>query len=634
MNTRPRVTVHFHAPLEKGPVPVTVTLPTGQPDPGTMDYPLEPALISSALRLIEGPENIALELQDPDRGEAIAAALAGYGLWEGGHLTGAPAPDPSLVLGNILGRALRSHPAIIRGIAALIDASVATVGELALVFEIEAASLATLPWELARDELGSPLLTGKGRTLACTRHIRFTHQGPLERRRLSTPPRVLLISPQAWINSELRAFTERARAGLREALAPLGAIVEELPVATLATLDERLRAGPPVDILDYVGHGVFRNGRGTLVMDGADGKVQFVSAAELAALPHLPPLITLNSCLGAYSEPEEPLGGLAVGLSAAGVPFVVAMQFSVRASSVADFVVPAFYEELATGNDISVAVAEVRRRLLVSEPNGMSWHLPTLYVAQPQPLSLITPPLVTAMPNPFLAHLARDDHRYFVGREQPLAQAWAVLRARNNVSFYGEPGCGKTATLALLRTRVAAQLGSHVKTVSLPIHYNIGRKQLVQSLIRQVDRSQGGTDDFEDVLAGQNIIIFLDNLHELDPDTKPAFAIRSWLRSLTQVPADQYIVQLVGTSILPLEKHFPKDKHRSSPLHDVMRDSFKLEPLDEKEARAFVAAHLAGSPFQVDQFHEIVVRNLFPEDLRRACQHRWDELVTGSVFGR
>ena len=145
---------------------------------------------------------------------------------------------------------------------------------------------------------------------------------------------------------------------------------EFLRPPTLDALRERIddRARPPVDILHFDGHGVFdthgglperladrtvdlaqvlsgplkdtqagtpaespRN-TGYLLFEAADGKPDLVSAEKIGVNLHRRnvPLVILSACQTAtLGDNDEPLGSVAARLTAAGIPAVLAMTYSV-----------------------------------------------------------------------------------------------------------------------------------------------------------------------------------------------------------------------------------------------------------------------------------------------------------------
>lgn len=622
----PRLTLRFGAPTAAG-IPLRVTPPYGEPLSSTLRLPFALDQVALLVRALEahhhpGDRTWAGGLV-PDSQTSVAAALAQLGLWDGTPDEGSIADDIARRVGRMLGDLFAGDGAMRDGLAAL-DAATSVEGELMLAFEEPALALAALPWEAAHTG-GAPVLLSSGKLLTCTRTIIFRHVRP-PGRAFGAPLRVLTVSPAAWMEGQLATFQGEARQRLAEAVAAAGVAVEALPAATMAALDARLRGGPPVDILDFCGHGAVTPAGGCLVFDEPEAGRHFVAAETLAALPNLPPLVVLNACLGARVDPDEPLSNLAVALCGAGARAVVAMQFSIRAVAVARQIVPALYESLARSQSVGRAVADARRLLLTTEAAGVSWYLPTLYSADSDGQLPIPIPARPATINPFLTHRARQSPRqYFIGRAQALRRVWDVLRSRNSgASIYGPSGSGRTATLDRIADELPEQLPG-AQAVRLAVYSGTRDSDLRAQIVDQLGGGSAGT--YHAALRGRQVILLIDNLNEIASEGETGWKARSWLRSLTQLDTRNYSVQLVATSIDRLSEHFRADEQRRvSPLHGLLTNAQKLEPFSPAEARQFVLAHLAGTGVAWERFADLYAQPSYPEELRQRCQARWDEL--------
>lgn len=621
----PRLTLRFGAPTDAG-IPLRIIPPYGEPLSSTLRLPFALDQVALLVRALEahhhpGDRSWATGLV-PGSQTAVATALAQLGLWEGTPDEGSVADDIDRRVGRMLGELFAGDRALRDGMAAL-DAATSAEGELVLAFEEPALALAALPWEAAHTG-GAPVLLASGKLLSCTRSIIFSHMRP-PGRAFGTPLRVLTVSPAAWMEGQLASFQSEARQRLAEAVAAAGVAVEALPAGTMDALDARLRGGPPVDILDYCGHGAVTPAGGCLVFDEPDAGRDFVTAEALAALPNLPPLVVLNACLGARVDPDEPLSNMAVALCGAGARAVVAMQFSIRAVAVARQIVPALYKALADNQSVGRAVADARRLLLTTEAAGVSWYLPTLYSAEGDGQLPVPIPARPAALNPFLSNRARQSPRqYFIGREQALRRVWDVLRSRNSgASIYGPSGSGRTATLDRIADELPEQLPG-AQVVRLAVYSGTRDADLRAQLVEQL--GGGSASSYQAALRGRQVVLLIDNLNETSEGTV-GWKARSWLRSLTQLETRNYSVQIVATSIDPLSEHFRADElRRVSPLHGLLTNAQKLEPFSPAEARQFVLAHLAGTGVAWERFADLYTQPSYPEELRQRCQARWDEL--------
>ena len=117
--------------------------------------------------------------------------------------------------------------------------------------------------------------------------------------------------------------------------------------------------------------------QGFLVFEGDSGKADLVSTEDMEnlLLNSQVRLMFLSACKTGVVRGDSLFGGLGPGLIRAGVPAVVAMQFSVPVQATISFA-ESFYTALARGETVSRAVAQGRRRLF----RDNTWFIPTLYL--------------------------------------------------------------------------------------------------------------------------------------------------------------------------------------------------------------------------------------------------------------
>jgi CHAT domain-containing protein len=117
--------------------------------------------------------------------------------------------------------------------------------------------------------------------------------------------------------------------------------------------------------------------QGHLAFEDEFGDVDYVSteAMENLLLGSEVRLIFLSACQSAVVQTESLFGGLGPGLIRAGIPSVVAMQFSVSVEATVSFA-RGFYTALTRGEPVPRAVAQGRRRLF----RDKTWFIPTLYL--------------------------------------------------------------------------------------------------------------------------------------------------------------------------------------------------------------------------------------------------------------
>jgi hypothetical protein len=190
---------------------------------------------------------------------------------------------------------------------------------------------------------------------------------------------------------------------LLEALRPFRPKIslEVLRPPTLDALQSRLNDNPGrYQLVHFDGHGVFARATGSipqygiagdsghLVFENLDGTAKYVSSQDLGQLlaDCRVPLFVLNACQSAEEGKSDPFSSIASQLIAIGAKGVIAMAYSVYASTASKFV-QRFYESLVRSRPLSQAVAEGRRRLYAeSERESVAgpirlrdWIVPNLY---------------------------------------------------------------------------------------------------------------------------------------------------------------------------------------------------------------------------------------------------------------
>ncbi len=273
--------------------------------------------------------------------------------------------------------------------------------------------LAGLPWELLADE-GGHLFNLKP-PITVRRRLQKTN-APVERPR-QLPVRVLM----AVSRPEDATFIDprTIAAPLLDALETLGNSVEVefLRPPTLAALQSRLddESLPPVDILHFDGHGVYRHdtGLGYLLFEDSQHGSDRVNADQLGTLLNQRgvAVVILNACQSAKAEETNPFGSVASRLVEAGIGSVVAMNYSLLVST-AERLAAVLYGNLAAGLTVGQALDSARRKLLSDTVRGSilrdgkeiafhltDWFLPALYqqTSDPAPFRGASP---LASPSP------------------------------------------------------------------------------------------------------------------------------------------------------------------------------------------------------------------------------------------
>jgi len=259
---------------------------------------------------------------------------------------------------------------------------------LRLLFDLqdkEIRPLAALPWELLHDPMDR-IFYAQGRRRLLVRHPEAPR--PVEPLAVTPPLRVLLVpsSPKDLQALNLKAETDALEAALEQ---DDRIEVEVLKPATVHGLRAMLRE-ETFHVLHFMGHGGFNaeTGLGRLYFERDDSSSDPLDGAFfsdlLAELPHLQ-LVVLNACRTAQVPGGleiGPYGTLGMALSLAGVPAVVAMQFTISDPGAILFS-KTFYQAVASGEPVDVAVGLGRRELYEDERSSLEWAVPVLFLRSP-----------------------------------------------------------------------------------------------------------------------------------------------------------------------------------------------------------------------------------------------------------
>jgi hypothetical protein len=331
-------------------------------------------LVIKALDAVQWPGHPRQGPQfDPEEIEKLVALK----LWQGNRV----AIDIDRHVGQTLYQAITSDSEGAAALSTVRDYAAAQNISVSYIFRFpaEAIELSVLPWELLWDERSAVLLS-RGRLASCARYLDLDQAIPP----LVQPGsrlNILAIAPDAHIPADIRNHERAARNTAWSELVKDGLVqLEELHPVTPETLLDRIQTGTNVDVIHFYGHGRYKDGKGALLFDSPDGGIIWVSADKLATLLGNMRLIVLHACQSAMTGEQEIATGVASALSAAGVPAVVAMNFTVRISAATRFAA-VLYRSLANGNSLQQSVNLARQALyFASSEDDKSWFVPTLTV--------------------------------------------------------------------------------------------------------------------------------------------------------------------------------------------------------------------------------------------------------------
>jgi len=259
-------------------------------------------------------------------------------------------------------------------------------GVLDVVFTSMIDWVADKPWELAWDPARREFLA--------TADINFVRNvftavpaevRPRRRDRLRILVAVAEPGGAAAVSARLetgllrRSFRPLVEAGL--------ATVSVLSRTTPQALHRRL-ADQPVDVLHYIGHGAYDEDarEGVLLLEDGRGRPKPVDAATLRQIVGRrgTALVFLNACESGRGGRVDFNRGVAPALVAAGVPAVVANQYSVLDEAATVFA-RELYGALAGGSTLGDAAREAR--VAVSHTAGsevFDWAVPVLFARDPR----------------------------------------------------------------------------------------------------------------------------------------------------------------------------------------------------------------------------------------------------------
>jgi len=256
--------------------------------------------------------------------------------------------------------------------------------KLRLRLRVEDKSIASLPLEFIYRKIGGYYLSINPNTVL-SRYLNL--QLPPERiRRREGPLHMLLIlsepsdqgkfQPDKWDEMFRKALSSQIDSGQLS--------IDVVKRATSKEIAAALKSRKP-DIIQYVGHGEYKNGRGyILLVNEETGKSWPVTDDIFANLfmghdDHLG-LISLTACESAESSAPQAFIGVAPKLVERGTPAVIAMQYSVQIKSAKVFFED-FYASLAARKPVDWAVQSARNA--VSQQFGLDnreFATPVLYM--------------------------------------------------------------------------------------------------------------------------------------------------------------------------------------------------------------------------------------------------------------
>ena len=258
-------------------------------------------------------------------------------------------------------------------------------GILDVVFTSMIDWVADKPWELAYDPAR--------RAFLATSDVNFVRNVytavPAEvrsRRRERLRILVATAQPRGTAPLATREETALVRRGFRPLVEAGLASLSVLSRATPQALHRRL-SDQTVDVLHYIGHGSYDEEarEGCLFLEDGRGRPKAVDAAAFRQIVGRrgTDLVFLNACESGRGGRVDFNRGMAPALVAAGVPAVVANQYSVLDSAATTFA-RELYAGLARGRGLGDASREARVALgHTTGAEALDWAVPVLFARDP-----------------------------------------------------------------------------------------------------------------------------------------------------------------------------------------------------------------------------------------------------------
>ena len=251
---------------------------------------------------------------------------------------------------------------------------------LRLIFENP--EIASIPWEFLYDDNTNTFLANDPKT-AISRYINV----PLKKQDIkpaSLPLRMLLIisSPDDMPHLDSDGEEKLIRQALQDHVSSGQIEIDTITQATITEIDQRLNE-KPYNVLHFIGHGVFENNKGFVVLMDENGHAELLDEERFANLfldKKGLGLAILNSCEGAKRSSSQVFAGMAPHLVRRGIPAIIAMQYSIR-DSTAKLFADKFYRSLALAKPVDEAVQSTRN--LISVKVGLDkrdFATPVLYM--------------------------------------------------------------------------------------------------------------------------------------------------------------------------------------------------------------------------------------------------------------
>jgi CHAT domain-containing protein len=246
---------------------------------------------------------------------------------------------------------------------------------------IQPDTLSQIPWEFIYREEGGYFLAVNPDTVL-SRYLNLPlPQSHVGRQGASLNMLLIIADPK----DQVRLNPDMWEDLVRRAIAPIEQkiTIQVVKDATRKNITSALLQQKP-DIVQFVGHGIYQNGKGHLALVDGDGETWLIDDSRFANLflgaDDRLRLVCLATCESAKSDSLQGFLGIAPQLVQRGIPAVVAMQYSVRIKTAKTFF-EEFYDAIAVHKPVDWAVQWARNQISLEYGlDNREFATPVLYV--------------------------------------------------------------------------------------------------------------------------------------------------------------------------------------------------------------------------------------------------------------
>jgi hypothetical protein len=456
---------------------------------------------------------------------------------------------------------------------------------------------------------------------------------------------VTMASPQPYETYPRLANLPTEQQAIKGALAGVAGIQavflpaelgEETPGATWPGLVAALQQAQ-TGILHFSGHGEFDargpafgsiTGQGSIILANEHNQADVIGADRLAEQVRRQgvKLAVLGACETGRRENRNVWSSVAASLLKAGIPAVVAMQFTVDDKLAATFMA-AFYRSLVAGMTVDEAVARGRLAMRAaaagSQRDVRDWGAPVLYLreatgrifnpvtntqARNEAEQKLGRGIRDASPYRFLSPYTAADRSIFRGREHESDSVTRLINDQQVVVVYGPANVGKTSLMAAAVAPSLSDAGHLCATVAeynQPLH---SAASAARALAGQVGLALPATTALADLLhslvtSSDRLLVMIFDQFERVFDATVDDSQRSALISALVQARQSLGGERLRLVFVVREEALGRLWNLQQELPDLAQSSFRLLPLDDAHAAAALIEplHIKNDPVTIDE---------------------------------